>query len=111
MKDFCATGTDPCKGLEIEAPRGTPIMAAAAGHVIYSGDGIRGYGNLIILKHENSFFTVYGYNDRNLVKNGAYVGKGERIALSGSPPGGGLPRLHFEIRFGKKSLDPTFYLP
>ncbi len=111
LKCFSEKSSDPCKGLEISASRGSAVKAAASGSVIYSGDGIRGYGNLIILKHDDSFFTVYGYNDRNLVSSGTFVSKGEKIALSGAPPGGGQPRLHFEIRQGKQSVDPTFYLP
>lgn len=99
------------KGLEIGAPINTPVVAAAAGRVIYSGDGISTYGNLIIVKHDDSFFTVYGFNARNLVPSGTFVSKGEKIALAGNPPGGGKPRLYFEIRYGKEAVDPTIYLP
>jgi len=111
LRCFSENGTQPCKGIEISTPANTPVKAAAAGSVIYSGDGIRGYGNLIIIKHEDTYFTVYGYNRRNLVQSGAFVSKGEKIAFSGTPPGGGAPRLHFEIRYGKKSVDPARYLP
>ena len=111
IRCFSENGKDPCKGIEIAVAAKSPVKAAAAGSVIYSGDGIRGYGNLIIIKHDSSFFTVYGYNQSNLVKSGAFVSKGQKIALSGSPPGGGVPRLHFEIRHGKKSVDPSKYLP
>ncbi len=99
------------KGIEISAPRGTPVVSSAAGQVIYSGNGIAAYGNLIILKHDNSFYTVYGFNQKNLVEAGSFVGKGQRIALLGTPPRGGSPRLHFEIRYGKKAVNPIFYLP
>jgi lipoprotein NlpD len=105
------SGATPSKGLEIAAPQGSPVLSAAAGRVIYSGDGIRSYGNLIIVRHDDSLFTVYGYNERNMVKPGTFVSKGERIALSGSPPDGGRPRLYFEIRYGKQAVDPFFYLP
>jgi lipoprotein NlpD len=111
LKKFTAKTGTPTKGIEIAARRGTPVLSAAAGKVIYSGNGISGYGNLIILKHEDSFFTVYGFNDKNLVEAGAFVGKGERIALSGVPPGDSASRLHFEIRNGKEAVDPIFYLP
>lgn len=111
IRCFSEKGKDPCKGIEISVSENTPVKAAAAGSVIYSGDGIRGYGNLIIVKHDDSYFTVYGYNRRNLVRSGAFVSKGQKIAYSGSPPGGGAPRLHFEIRYGKKSVDPAKYLP
>lgn len=111
LKGFGGKGGAPIKGLEIAATRGTPILSAAAGRVIYSGDGIRSYGNLIILKHDSDFFTVYGYNEKNIVEAGSFVSKGERIALSGAPPAGGKPRLYFEIRRGKEPVDPIFYLP
>jgi murein DD-endopeptidase MepM/ murein hydrolase activator NlpD len=111
IRGFSLSGPQTFKGLEIATAAGTPVLSAAAGKVTYSGDGIRGYGNLIILKHDDSFFTVYGFNDRILVENGAFVRKGERIALSGTPPGGGEPRLHFEIRHGKSAVNPIFYLP
>jgi len=111
IRCFAEQGKEPCKGIEISTPKDTPVKAAAAGSVIYSGGGIRGYGNLVIVKHDDSYFTVYGYNRRNLVKNGAFVSKGQTIAYSGIPPGGGAPRLHFEIRHGKKSVDPARYLP
>jgi lipoprotein NlpD len=111
VKEFTAEAGAPTKGLEIAAPRGTPVLSAAAGKVIYSGNGISGYGNLIILKHDDSFFTVYGFNDKNLVESGSFVSKAQRIALSGAPPGGATPRLHFEIRYGKKAVNPIFYLP
>lgn len=111
LKKFGSAGESPVKGLEISASPGTPIRSAAAGRVIYSGDGIRTYGNLIILKHDNDYFTVYGFNQKNIVDVGTFVSKGERIALSGTPPAGGKPRLYFEIRRGKEAVDPIFYLP
>lgn len=100
-----------CKGVEIAAAPGTPVVSAAAGKVIYSGDGISGFGNLIIIRHDQSFFTVYGFNQKNLVSSGAYVSKGQQIARAGVPPKGGTARLYFEIRNGKKPVDPIFYLP
>ncbi len=99
------------KGLEIAVDANTSVSSAAAGKVIYSGDGITGYGNLIIIRHDDTLFTVYGYNRKNLVEVGAFVSKGEKIALAGAPPSGGTPRLYFEIRQGKKPVDPLFYLP
>lgn len=99
------------KGIEIAARSGTRVAAAEAGKVIYSGDGVNGYGHLIILQHENDLFTVYGFNQRNYVRQGDFVSKGERIALSGVPPAGGTPRLHFEVRKGKQAVNPILYLP
>ena len=90
---------------------GSEVTAAAAGKVIYSGDGVNGYGYLIILQHEDDLFTVYGFNQKNLVRQGDYVSKGERIALSGIPPSGGKARLHFEVRKGKQAVNPILYLP
>jgi len=111
LKKFGDTNGTAGKGMEIAAPSGSTVRAAAAGKVIYSGDGIKGYGYLIILKHDESFFTVYGFNRRNLVGTGGFVSKGEQIALSGTPPGGGQPRLHFEIRRGKDAVNPLYFLP
>lgn len=101
----------PCKGLEIAAPSGTPVLAAAAGRVIYSDDGIRSFGHMIIVKHDDDYFTVYAFNQRNLVKSGDYVSRGEKIALSGTPPSRDRSCLYFEVRHRKEPVDPTFYLP
>lgn len=99
------------KGIEIGVRAGSDVAAAKAGKVIYSGDGVNGYAFLIILQHENDLFTVYGFNRENLVKQGDFVSQGETIALSGVPPSGGKPRLHFEVRKGKLAVDPILYLP
>lgn len=99
------------KGIEIAVRSGSTVTAAEAGKVIYSGDGVNGYGHLIILQHENDLFTVYGFNQRNYSRQGDFVSKGERIALSGVPPSGGAPRLHFEVRKGKRAVNPILYLP
>lgn len=99
------------KGIEIAAKSGSTVRAAEAGKVIYSGDGVSGYAYLVILQHENDLFTVYGFNRQNTVKQGDFVSKGERIALSGTPPSGGQPRLHFEVRKGKQAVNPILYLP
>jgi len=99
------------RGIEIAVKAGSTVVAAEAGKVIYSGDGVNGYGFLLILQHENDFYTVYGFNRKNLVKQGDYVSRGEHIALSGTPPAGGKPRLHFEVRKGKVAVDPILYLP
>jgi lipoprotein NlpD len=101
----------PCKGIEIAAPPGTPVLAAAAGRVIYSGDGISSFGNMIILRHDGDFYTVYAFAQKNFAKVGSFVSKKERIALSGVPPQGRSPRLYFEVRYHKEPVNPTFYLP
>jgi len=99
------------RGIEIAAKSGTSVLAAEAGRVIYSGDGVSGYGHLVILQHDNQLFTVYGFNQRNLVNQGVFVSRGDKIALSGTPPAGGEPRLHFEVRSGKEPVNPQLYLP
>lgn len=111
LRSFNPTGKTPCRGLEISAPLGSVVKSAGAGRVIYSGNGIRGYGNLLILEHENSFFTVYGFNQKNLVQTGTFVGDGEKIALIGRPPDGRSPRLHFEVRKGNEAQNPRLFLP
>lgn len=111
LKPFGQQGYGGRKGIEIEVNHGQNIVAAAAGRVTYSDDGIGGYGNLIILKHADDYYTVYGFNKKNLVSTGAYVSKGERIALGGAPPGCEGSRLHFEIRHGKNALNPVNCLP
>lgn len=111
LNKFGKNGQNTYKGIEIGVPAGTQVVAAAAGKVIFSGNAIRSYGNLIILEHSDGLFTVYGFNSKNLVALNNHVGQGDRIALSGSPPNGKSPRLHFEIRQGKAAVDPIFYLP
>jgi len=111
LRSFDDQDPFPCKGIEIGASPGTPILAAAAGRVIYSGDGISSFGNMIILHHDDDFYTVYAFAQKNLVKVGNFVKKNERIALSGVPPQGRSPRLYFELRHHHEPLNPTFYLP
>ena len=98
------------RGIEIAVAEGSAVVAAEAGKVIYSGNGVAGYGYLVILQHTDELFTVYGFNRKNLVSQGRFVSRGEKIALSGTPPSGGRPRLHFEVRKGKQPVDPLTYL-
>ncbi len=99
------------KGIEIAVPAGTSVYSAAAGQVIYSSNDISGYGYLIIIRHSSEVYTVYGYNRKALVKAGAFVGKKDKIAVSGTPPGEQQGRLHFEVREGKTDVNPKLYLP
>ena len=101
----------PSKGIDISAKVGSRISSAAAGKVIYSGNGISGYGHVVIIEHDHSLFTVYGYNKKILVASGAYVNSGQQIALVGSPPGRNQGRLHFEVWRDKKAVNPALYLP
>lgn len=97
-------------GIDIKAQSGTPIKAAAAGNVAFSGR-MRGYGNLILLKHDGGFFTAYAHNSRNKVKKGALVKQGQVIALVGRTGRATGPHLHFEVRHGQTARNPLFFLP
>jgi len=98
------------KGLDIAGKAGDPVMAAADGRVVYAGAGLRGYGNLIILKHNNTYLTAYAHNQALLVKEDQSVKKGQKIAETGSSDADRV-KLHFEIRRQGKPVDPAKYLP
>ncbi len=97
-------------GLNIAGNMGEPVRAAAAGTVVYSGNGLIGYGELVIIKHNDTYLSAYGHNSKRLVKEGERVSAGQEIALMGAS---GAPRieLHFEIRKDGKPVDPLGYLP
>ncbi len=97
-------------GILIRGDRGQAIRAAADGRVVYSGGGLIGYEQLIIIKHNDTYLSAYGHNASLLVKEGEAVKKGQRIATMGEGPGR-LPGLHFEIRRNGKPVDPRQYLP
>ena len=98
------------KGLDITGKTGDPVLAAAAGKVVYAGTGLRGYGKLVIIKHDANFLSAYAHNDQLLVKEGDAVKKGQQIAKLGSSDSD-QPKLHFEIRRQGKPVDPAKYLP
>lgn len=98
------------KGIDIGGRAGDPVLAAADGRVVYAGAGLRGYGNLIILKHNNTYLTAYAHNQTLLVKEDQNVRKGQKIAEMGSTDADRV-KLHFEIRRQGKPVDPTRYLP
>jgi len=98
------------KGLDIAGTMGEPVRAAAAGRVVYSGDGLKGYGNLIIIKHGAHYLSAYGYNSRLFVKEGDEVSRGQEIAAMGRA-GTDRVKLHFEIRRDGDPVDPLDYLP
>ncbi|MDJ0764234.1 MAG: LysM peptidoglycan-binding domain-containing M23 family metallopeptidase [Myxococcota bacterium] len=98
-------------GIDIEAPKGTPVRSAADGTVLYSGDAIKGYGNLIIVRHDKGIITVYAHNDKNLVKEGDAVKGGQTIAEVGSSGSTTRVHLHFEVRVDETPQDPLLYLP
>jgi lipoprotein NlpD len=99
------------QGIDIKSSRGTPVRAADSGKVVYSNNKMRGFGNVVILSHKGDFYTVYAHNDKNLVKVAQQVRKGEGIALVGSTGNATTTHLHFEIRHGKKTRNPLFFLP
>ncbi|WP_180128041.1 peptidoglycan DD-metalloendopeptidase family protein [Rhodoferax sp. BLA1] len=98
------------KGVDIGGKAGEPVLAAADGRVVYVGAGLRGYGNLIILKHNNVYLTAYAHNQTLLVKEDQSVLKGQKIAEMGSSDADRV-KLHFEVRRQGKPVDPTKYLP
>jgi len=97
-------------GLDIAAPLGTPILAAANGEVIYSG-ALRGYGNLVILRHRDGYVTVYAHTQKNLVQEGERVRRGQAIARVGQTGRASGPHLHFEVRKDNLAKNPLRYLP
>jgi murein DD-endopeptidase MepM/ murein hydrolase activator NlpD len=98
------------QGIDISSPLGTPIRASHAGMVIYSNSTIKGYGNLIILRHSEEYVTVYAHNQMNLVEEGTWVEKGQIIGKVGRTGRASGPHLHFEIRKSNKALDPMLFL-
>lgn len=97
-------------GINIKAPLGTAVKAADAGTVAYAGNELKGFGNLILIKHNDGWVTAYAHNDKLVVKKGDKVKKGEKIATVGSTGGVNTPQLHFEVRSGKKAVNPQNYL-
>jgi murein DD-endopeptidase MepM/ murein hydrolase activator NlpD len=99
------------EGIDLPAPTGTPVLAAADGAVVYAGSGIRGYGNLVVLQHAGDLLTVYAHNSAIFVAQGQAVRAGERIAAVGQTGRATGPHLHFEVRQGQIPRDPMPYLP
>jgi murein DD-endopeptidase MepM/ murein hydrolase activator NlpD len=98
------------KGIDIVNSAGTPIVAAAPGTVVYAGNGLRGYGNLLIIKHDSEYLTAYAHNQALLVKEGETVTQGQKIAEMGSSDSNRV-MLHFELRYQGRSVDPARDLP
>ena len=97
-------------GIDIKGNRASPVLSAASGQVVYAGNGIRGYGELVIVKHSDQYVSAYAYNDRILVKEGDTVAAGQQIAKMGST-GTKSVKLHFEIRKDGEPVNPLQYLP
>jgi lipoprotein NlpD len=98
------------KGVDIAGKAGDPVVSAGDGKVVYSGTGLRGYGKLVIVKHNNTYLSAYAHNQNVLVKEGQSVTKGQKIAEMGSTDADQV-KLHFEVRRQGKPVDPLKYLP
>jgi murein DD-endopeptidase MepM/ murein hydrolase activator NlpD len=98
-------------GINIAAPRGTAVQAVDAGVVAYTGNELRGYGNLVLVKHANGWISAYAHCDAILVKRGEKVGRGQVIARVGSTGNVNEPQLHFELRRGQHAVDPREFMP
>jgi lipoprotein NlpD len=98
------------QGVRIAGRAGQPVAAAEGGTVVYSGSGLKGYGNLIIVKHNSRYLSAYGYNRRLLASEGDRVKRGQQLAEAGQSADG-QPLLHFEIRRDGVAVDPLVYLP
>ena len=105
------TGGRHNDGVNIAAPRGTPVRAAENGVVAYAGKEIRGFGNLLLIKHDGGLITAYAHADTLLVTRGDVVTRGQVIAKVGKTGGVDNPQLHFEVRRGTKAVDPGQFLP
>jgi murein DD-endopeptidase MepM/ murein hydrolase activator NlpD len=97
-------------GINIGAPRGAPVQAADAGVVAYTGNELRGYGNLILIKHADGWISAYAHCDQLLVKRGDKVARGQVIARVGATGNVNEPQLHFELRHGRQAVDPREFL-
>lgn len=98
-------------GIDIQAEKGAPVKAADSGTVVYSGNEVRGMGNLLLVSHAGGYITAYAYNDSLLAKKGDTVNKGQVIARVGATGNTTEPRLHFEIRRANRTVDPVTLLP
>jgi lipoprotein NlpD len=102
--------SEATKGMDIAGKKGAPVLAAATGRVVYAGAGLRGYGQLVIIKHNETWLSAYAHNDKVLVKEQQDVKKGQKIAEMGSTDADQV-KLHFEVRRQGKPVDPAKYLP
>lgn len=110
LSEYGTRGTRIHDGVDISAPEGEPIHAAASGRVIYSDNGLRGYGNIIVIRHQGRLSTIYAHNRVNLVKEGDFVEQGQVIGKVGESGRATAPHLHFEVRNGETPVNPLVYL-
>lgn len=111
VKKYGMKGNVMNQGIDISASKGTLIKASASGEVAFVATTSRGLGNFVIIKHPSEFYTVYAYNDVNLVKKGDKVSKGKVIARVGRSGNASTYSTHFEVRDGDRSRNPLFFLP
>jgi murein DD-endopeptidase MepM/ murein hydrolase activator NlpD len=97
-------------GINIRVPRGTPVVAADNGVVAYAGNELKGYGNMVLVRHQDGYVTAYAHNSDLLVKRGDIVTRGQKIAKSGASGGVSEPQIHFEVRRGAKAVNPMSHL-
>jgi murein DD-endopeptidase MepM/ murein hydrolase activator NlpD len=97
-------------GVNIAVPQGTPVKAAENGVVAYSGSELKGYGNLVLVRHANNWVSAYANNEQLLVKRGDKVSRGQVIAKAGTSGSVPEPQVHFELRKGSRPVDPTQYM-
>jgi len=97
-------------GINISAPRGAPVRAADAGSITYVGDALKGYGNLVLIKHDNGYVTAYAHSDTVTVARGDRVARGQIIAYAGATGDVSQPQVHFELRLNTRPVDPAPYL-
>ncbi len=111
IHEFDATGTDRRKGIDFSGKVGDSVRAVRAGKVVFAGAGLKGYGQLIIIKHDSNLLTAYAHNHSLLVKEGDLVDAGQVIAEMGLNEQTGTVMLHFEVRLNGKPVNPLGYLP
>ena len=97
-------------GIDLAVPQGTSVMAAENGVVAYAGNELKGYGNLILIRHANNWVSAYAHNEEILVKRGDKVRRGQIIAKAGATGSVTQPQVHFELRKGSRPVDPTKYM-
>lgn len=110
ISNFGGSGGTKSDGIDIAVPEGTPVKAAENGVVIYAGDGLKEFGNTVLVRHEDGLVTVYGHASEIKVQRGQKVRRGEDIALAGMSGSADSPRLHFEVRKDSSPVDPSTFL-
>ena len=111
IRDFSPTSEMPLDGLLLAAPHGTPVMAAAGGEVLFAGNDGNEFGTLVILKHDDTWMTIYGHLAETHLAPGSMVRRGQQIGRVGESGGQESPILHFQVRSGRQAVDPLQQLP